>query len=170
MMAQQQMEQAAARARAMQNAKLSFGPVMERLLPIRDDIAWTDLLDLDTGVPIRLLNFPDQTHAGLAINYSWEYNIAGVSGMNGVVVESANADQWDGITDLQALARLRANSPSHGVLTGPSTEQADKFLPLSYLFKSAAGNIGILQITGFTKNPRGVQIRYKLLQNGNGKN
>jgi serine/threonine protein kinase len=164
-MAQQQMEQAATRTRAMQAANLSFGPVVERWLRMRDDIAWTELLDLDTGVAIRLPYVSDKTHPGLAINYNHEYNIVGPSGVNGVVVEVANADQatWDGITDLQVFDRLHTNSP--GVLSGPRTGQADKFLPLTYLFKSATGKIGLLQITGFTDNPRGVKIRYKLVQN-----
>jgi hypothetical protein len=37
--------------------------------------------------------------------------------------------------------------------------------PLTFLFKSTTGTIGLLQITGFTDNPRGVKIRYKLVQN-----
>ncbi len=40
-------------------------------------------------------------------------------------------------------------------------------LPKVYLFKTREGSLGILQITGFTENPRGVKIRYKLVQNGN---
>jgi murein DD-endopeptidase MepM/ murein hydrolase activator NlpD len=39
-----------------------------------------------------------------------------------------------------------------------------------YAFQTDDGQSGVLQITGFTVNPRGVKIRYKLLQNGNGKN
>jgi hypothetical protein len=34
-------------------------------------------------------------------------------------------------------------------------------------FSTREGVEGILQITGFTENPRGVKIRYKLVQNGN---
>jgi hypothetical protein len=32
------------------------------------------------------------------------------------------------------------------------------------LFRTRSGKMGILQITGFTDNPRGVKIRYKLVQ------
>jgi predicted transcriptional regulator len=35
------------------------------------------------------------------------------------------------------------------------------------LFETREGTIGIMQITSFTENPRGVKIRYKLVQNGN---
>jgi serine/threonine protein kinase len=40
----------------------------------------------------------------------------------------------------------------------------------AYWFETRNGLKGILQITGFTENPRGVKIRYKLVQNGGGKN
>src|ERR1019366_2882767 len=36
-----------------------------------------------------------------------------------------------------------------------------------YTFQTDDGQSGVLQITGFTENPRGVKIRYKLVQNGN---
>ncbi|MDB6130671.1 MAG: serine/threonine protein kinase active-site signature, partial [Verrucomicrobiales bacterium] len=37
-------------------------------------------------------------------------------------------------------------------------------LPKTYLFKTREGGRGILQITSFTESPRGVKIRYKLVQ------
>ena len=39
-------------------------------------------------------------------------------------------------------------------------------LPASYVIQTWQGAVGILQITGFTNNPPGVKIRYKLVQNG----
>jgi serine/threonine protein kinase len=36
--------------------------------------------------------------------------------------------------------------------------------PATWLFKTREGSSGILQITGFTENPRGVKLRYKLVQ------
>jgi len=35
-------------------------------------------------------------------------------------------------------------------------------LPVTYLFKTREGGIGILQITGFTDEPKGVKIHYKM--------
>jgi hypothetical protein len=154
----------------MQAANLSFGPVVEKWLAMRDDIInWTDLLDLDTGTVVHLLDFPDRIHSGFAINYSAQYNIAGLAGMNGVVVEVSNPSQWDAITDLETVERLHISSNSPGLRVVSPTQHANQHLPLTYLFKSAAGKIGILQITGFTENPRGVKIRYKLVQNPNEK-
>jgi serine/threonine protein kinase/Sec-independent protein translocase protein TatA len=34
------------------------------------------------------------------------------------------------------------------------------------IFRTRAGKMGVMQITGLTDNPRGVKIRYKLMQNG----
>ena len=143
---------------------LSFGPVKELWLPIRADIYWTPLLDLETGTLTKLPESPDPLHPGLAINYSAEDDIAGPSG-NGVVIQNSVPSQWNEITDLEAVARLRAQPPGNpGTMSGPSTQRAHTFLPLTYLFKSATGRIGLLQIIGFTDNPRGVKIRYKLVQ------
>ena len=36
----------------------------------------------------------------------------------------------------------------------------------TWFFQTRKGRMGILQITGFSDNPRGVKIRYKLVQNG----
>lgn len=43
-------------------------------------------------------------------------------------------------------------------------------LPKTFIFKTAKGSMGILQVIGFTENPRGVKIRYKLVQNGGQEN
>src|ERR1017187_4933948 len=36
-------------------------------------------------------------------------------------------------------------------------------LPVTYVFETRLGLGGVLQITGFTENPRGVKLRYKLV-------
>jgi len=35
---------------------------------------------------------------------------------------------------------------------------------VSFLFKTREGGLGIIQIAGFTDNPKGVKIRYKMVQ------
>jgi hypothetical protein len=55
---------------------------------------------------------------------------------------------------------------SSGV-TVPGSWQDGDFpgkLPLTIFFKTGVTKLGLLQITGFTENPRGVKIRYKLVQ------
>jgi hypothetical protein len=40
-------------------------------------------------------------------------------------------------------------------------------VPQTYLFRTGdQGTSGLLQITGFTENPRGVKVRYKLVPTG----
>ncbi len=47
---------------------------------------------------------------------------------------------------------------------GPRTMRGTGGLPATFLFKTREGGMGILQIVGFTENPKGVKIRYKMLQ------
>ena len=44
--------------------------------------------------------------------------------------------------------------------------RGDTGKPITFAFQTGSGAIGLLQITGFTENPRGVKISYKLVQNG----
>ena len=37
---------------------------------------------------------------------------------------------------------------------------------MTFGFKTRKGECGVLQITGFTDNPRGVKLRYKLVVTG----
>ena len=67
-------------------------------------------------------------------------------------------------------ARELVNSPA--VIGGEISDapaNAVRFwqLPNTFIFKTYKGNVGLLQIIGFTNNyPRqGVKIRYKLVQN-----
>ncbi len=65
-------------------------------------------------------------------------------------------------TSAQNLYSLRGGVSTTCLLT---REQS-----ATWFFKTRQGRVGILQIAGFTENPRGVKIRYKLVQNGAGKN
>jgi len=46
----------------------------------------------------------------------------------------------------------------------PAYMSAQGQLPVTYMFKTREGGIGILQITGFNDKPKGVKLRYKMLQ------
>jgi hypothetical protein len=45
----------------------------------------------------------------------------------------------------------------------PVALSARSKLPVTYVFQTREGGQGLLQITGFTDNPRGVKIRYELV-------
>jgi serine/threonine protein kinase/signal peptidase I len=150
---------------------LSFGRVMQFTLPMDKD-GLTPLFDLDQDQPVFDPN-PNDTAAGMAqllkpgvvIRHDEPEHKIVLMGMSGTVVYWAHAplgDQWENLTDMNALATVRRNTTSPGVIQGidwPDT------LPLTAFFKTGAGRLGILQISGFTDNPRGVKIRYKLVQN-----
>jgi tRNA A-37 threonylcarbamoyl transferase component Bud32 len=143
-------------------------PVIELTIPMDRD-GLTDMFDPETGQIIPSPNpygapqgQPRTSRKGLLIKHDSQANRTELVGMNGVMTQESRADQWDGITNLQALKTLRRNYMSEGgsvgaVVGGDGTH--------TFLFKTGNGRIGLLQITGFTENPRGVKIRYKLVQN-----
>lgn len=102
---------------------------------------------------------------------------------------SAGWDSWDGLTPEMAQSALEQiekatrnvnsgvtmvgdiHSPGytsatqlHSRYRGPRVNQLTSEQSRMWFFKTREGTIGILQITGFTENPRGVKIRYKLVQ------
>jgi type II secretory pathway pseudopilin PulG len=110
---------------------------------------------------------------------------------------STNWESWDGLTPAQVQndvaviewgrkvdeAKLRnqpwppAPQPGGVINSAMQIDSSSPGGPLvnlltlkqsaMWFFKTRAGGMGILQITGFTDNPRGVKIRYKLVQNIN---
>jgi serine/threonine protein kinase len=145
----------------------SFAPVIELTLPM-DTNGLTDMFDPETG---KIVPSPNPYGApqeparsakkGLLIKYDSPANKTELVGMNGVMTQESSADQWDEITNVQALEILRRNYMSEGGSVGAVVSGKG---PHTFLFKTGSGKIGLLQIIGFTENPRGVKIRYKLVQ------
>ena len=79
-------------------------------------------------------------------------------------IQRVDNGQWEQIPP-EAISRRLINIPSSrtGDYMGTTGDQQT-----SWLFKTREGSTGILQITGFAKNPRGVKIRYKLVQQAGG--
>ena len=72
--------------------------------------------------------------------------------------------QWDSasaetIHQLLASARMETQQGWQYL-----TVRGDADVPLTFVFQTGGGNTGLLQITGFATNPRGVNLRYKLVQ------
>ena len=69
--------------------------------------------------------------------------------------------QWEDLLAKELVNKLAPiRSSAELGLTNKSVSQ----LPATYIFKTREGGMGILQITSFTENPKGVKIRYKMLQ------
>jgi len=149
----------------------AFGRVMQFTLSM-DSNGLTPLFDLDQDQPVFDPN-PNDTAAGMAqllkpgvvIRHDVQTHKIVLLGMSGTVlywVRASLGDQWENLTDTNGLATVRHNTTSDGVIQ--SIDCPDQ-LPQTVFFKTGAGRLGLLQITGFDENPREVKIRYKLVQN-----
>ena len=149
-----------------------FGTVIEALLPAPPEAGRPELLDLETG---RRLREPDSEYfAGNArANIAWirtnGLDISGVvlSGRNFMcicyymAVVPVNSQRWEQATPAEIIADpelARIRDPKRPFIF-PARDKSD-----TYLFRTAEGTPGILQVVGLTPNNRNVKIRYKLVQ------
>ena len=155
-------------SRRQAQSVLDLQPVIELTIPMDKD-GQTDMFDPESGKfiptpnPYSLPQGPTRSaEKGLLIVHDSKAKRTELMGMNGVMTQESIPDQWDEITNLQALETLRRNYMAVGGSVGAVVSGTG---PHTFLFKTGSGKIGLLQITGFTENPRGVKIRYKLVQN-----
>ncbi len=150
---------------ALSPQALSFGPVIERVVPDHD---W---FDLDSGTIIPADVIPD--HAEEAVVDYWIHKTgadfkASVSDHSllargcGLLDGSEQGIQWESATP-ETVADLISKERADKVVETIGIRPTDK-PPATSAFCTREGRLGLLQITGFTENPRGVKIRYKLVQ------
>ncbi len=167
--------------------KVSFGPVMERTVvassrPPYDEDSY---LDLDMGRLLSLAHLdPPVDPFNVDQFYDWRQksgadvvaqivhdpetvpantrnDFSGLIGLNTILIP-ADRSAWDSISPEAVVAVLVPVKLETTRWTMATT--LTNGLPATHLFKTSEGGIGILQITGFTENPRGVQLRYKLVK------
>jgi WD40 repeat protein len=150
----------------------SFGPVLERIVeePSAPGYLW---FDLDAGKAISAANaFADRKadqvededarqwriRNGVDVGAVFEAGRAGLGSLDpGLVSAPVKEDQWEQMTPAALEEVLRASpGEAAGMMTGEK-------LPATFVFKTRDGGRGLLQIIGFTGQPRGLKIRYKLL-------
>jgi serine/threonine protein kinase len=156
---------------------ISFGPVIERVVAdskadFKTEAERTNaatMINFDSGL---LLAGPSAIWAEDAkAQRSWMQTngvdaLGVIPQVNGLVgldmkVAAVPPSAWDLVPEpdfTNQLAGVTARETT--VLSG----QMGSFS--TWFFQTRKGRMGILQITGFTENPRGVKIRYKLVQNG----
>jgi len=175
-------------------SSLSFGPVVERVVNDLVATNRNSTLDLDSGtlisvtrefsgrdpedfmrwaaemrVDICAVNEEHAATGELATQRDeFTFSLTGVhlptgrlTGLNAFDLGSLPVDNelWETATAERIVSSLASVKPMHwNYLAGMTNE------PTTWLFKTREGSMGILQITGFTENPRGVKIRYKLVQ------
>jgi hypothetical protein len=143
---------------------VTFGPVIERT--VNDDSVSQDMyVDLDAG---KLFTRPEE---GLGLQQWFRQQgidalcdvDAPVSGLLGIdmVIWPMPDTTWEtlGPKELSEQGLGGSAKPPFPV----SMSAAGK-LPATFVFRTRQGGVGILQIVGFTEQPRGVKIRYKMVQ------
>jgi hypothetical protein len=153
---------------------LSFGPVTKLGLTF-DTNGLTDWLNLEPGNQMRVRKF--ETSQDVPDGVYFGHSNGHVRGEDGTMVpaqfltvndaggtfhQEVENESWD--------TNLPANVWEQFSYYGKSNVMVSdgiplKALPATRIFKTQSGSLGILQITGFTENPRGVELRYKLVQN-----
>ena len=76
-----------------------------------------------------------------------------------MATDEAKGSDWDTLSSEELIARLRRKA-----LLVETNLLPWRKSPTSWLFVTRKGVSGILEITGFSDNPRGVKIRYKLAE------
>jgi hypothetical protein len=135
---------------------------MEWVLPF-DANGMTKLLDVDSGQILDQLPKDKRDRCIGFIDAAF-----GVVTFHGGVVALDVDGAWDS-TDTIQMKKLVEDIRSSMILSS-GVGLSDNRLPRTFLIKTRDDNIGLLQIAGFTEHPRGVKLRYKLVQNSGGKN
>jgi hypothetical protein len=156
------------------NAGVSFAPAMERVLPFGVPCAM-QYFQFHTGNVIAIGDGPGDT-----LDHAEEYAKAEESGGldasaigsvddgiqlvgQGCIFTRDHSPDWDTTTAEEVVESWIHASWIYGVV-----EPRKKDFPITYFFKTARGECGILQILGVTKIPGspvryGMKFRYKLV-------
>lgn len=142
-----------------------FGAVTERM--VYDDGAGKDfMLDLDTGKSFSVSDANSGKSLesfildrGIDVVGETKTSVQGLMGIDMVVIPIAN-ERW-ALSPGDVLEAVSLGKPGRPVvLSGKGT------LPATFIFKTIAGNMGVLQILEVQANqaPRYIRIRYKMRQ------
>jgi hypothetical protein len=152
---------------AVQSAR-AFGPVLERTLPLKWKTGTPYCLDFESG---KLVAPPGRL---TSVDLGWDQWCAqsGVDAMaeeprSGSVIwgqrcvfSKVDAGRWKTIKPDRVVKELLEGRNTTMQAEVPNRQA----VPAVFLFKTREENRGVLQIIGFSENPRGVKIRYKLVE------
>jgi len=155
--------------------KISFGPVIERVVAdskasFANEAEKSNaliMIDFDTGS--LFAGSSAKWKAGTNSQKAWMQSkgvdamgvIPKVNGLMGLdmKVVSVQPAAWDETSAATVMDQLSQAKMQEVVLI-----KCQGDFPSTWLFQTREGGGGILQITGFPENPRGVKIRYKLVR------
>ena len=149
-----------------------FSPVRERVLPMSLGVVF----QFHSGEVFAPSSNSAATDEGLE-KYGQQVEAAGGFDMTAVDVENGIqicghgcifttdvADlKWGAFTPAQVLEAMKRATFTYGVVQ-PQTKE----FPVTYLFKTVRGEVGIMEVSGAVKDERGdgMKFRYKLVQGG----
>lgn len=147
---------------------VTFGPVIERVVNDDDRRLGNFLIDLDNGELISpQVNEMQKAGIGLeewiienGIDAVGETNtsVKGLIGVDMIAIPLAS-ERWHAISPEDVRKAVALGKPGRPIHISGKGE-----LPATYLFATREGGMGLLQIVGFVSEPRGVKIRYKMVQ------
>ncbi len=146
---------------------LSFGSVEER------DLTGDAMLDFESGqveAPPDFVYSSDSTIVGnVNTHIGWMkqkgFDFGFVSSEAVCIGSKVIALLPGDLTNLTARVLMRQLALDQGSGPGAVALHYEVSVPFAFGFQTHSGRIGILQLTGSADNPRGVKIRYKLVQN-----
>jgi len=153
-------------------SKATFGPVIECTVSGEGD-AHQRFIDFDTGKLFAAAEFfgtkaepsPEETQkwwrkTGIDAVGDTSAAVRGLIGFD-MVATPVPSEEWERATPARLDYYFALAKPGT-----PATISGRGELPATFAFKTREGGQGLLQLTGFSENPRGVKIRYKLVQVG----
>lgn len=159
-------------------APTAFGPVIERVLPDPDNRAGKgndETLRLRTGQLSSILDEAPREGGGrpralvasegdLYAEYDDYVGRRWALITHGLKLSDLTPSQWENASTSDLIAVLNIpTAVEHVEVTGATLYVLpDGLLPITFAFETRDGARGLLQVTGFTDNPRGVKLRYKL--------
>jgi hypothetical protein len=155
----------------------AFAPSVERVLyDYKSGKDW--LLNLDSGETFSLPPGMSWDNDAAAV-WKWAHqrgihvtglNVASQHGLYGFELKAAIVREtnviFEAITPMQITAALRGPLTSKSTHNGgPSLHQlSGQDWKNLFAFETDEGLMGVLQVTGFVDNPRGIKFRYKLVE------
>ncbi|NQT11896.1 MAG: PEGA domain-containing protein [Planctomycetes bacterium] len=147
---------------------LSFGPVVERVVNDDDPKLGDFLIDFDTGQvlspPVEQMKRAQQAleqwivEAGVDAVGETKTSVRGLMGVDMIAIP-ISSNRWDRISPNDVAEAVDLGTPGRPIPISGKGE-----LPATFIFQTREGGMGVLQILDFVEKPRGVKIRYKLVE------
>jgi hypothetical protein len=143
-----------------------FGPVIKRALSF-DDKGLTGFLSLESGKIKAAPSGASTTPTGVmfegvvpeGIIAGRDQNVLLAGG--GTVMKDAPREYWDALLAAKVTSAVEQAHFLPGFNQLMAYPLGEEELPKTFVFKTHSGRIGLLQVTGYTDNPRVINVQFK---------